>query len=700
MKIVPSMIAVALGLCVVPGFPASANELPGLEPQPSVATTEVTAADSPTSSDEQPPVPALLKPRFQLHVPSVRSLIQSVQGSAAGKIVQHVRSMIDEFGNENGNGVDREAPSAVWNALRTWPDTPLDFAMFAADREGLTRWSFRVDLPIGQLHDLLVDIVDSDTAEEFFSGTTLEVVDGGWVAEVNGNAVAHLRAHGTNQTVVSSHADLELPDKFFPGTEGDGPVLMAAELDWTNTEKDSGATLFSKFNVVTTVDYTVRVGSQSHWVDELRVNWPPVAGMTLKALLGRTRQSFFVPDEAFMALSFNAMAAQALLDASVGLVDGEDMEDGVLQGFAGSDICVAILPGRGFFPVPDVVTQCRITDADGFLDAMQVRIKQLNRKARKADRRPTWKRTTVRGHTVFWNNRDLQANGLTLPVSMRSVLFVQSAADAKGRERDFLVVAATSTDPAEFVEHWLDQPRAETAQFLPSSSGSNGELWVHWQQVFDQIEPYLNLSLVALSSDAVLPAELGEKIPPGRAVARLKYEGLRLTHQGPVPLGILVLPSMFSASLQESTGTDLARERVASRRLKVLYHHCHLFWKDTGRWPVEAAELDGYVDFAGHPELLKLKVSPKKRWSKWLESLLKSETDDQDSEEDDVDDELYADIDDSLYVVEWRDDVWTLGIAPGMLDHLDELYIDQDGQLHRVVASVKSAAPAATAEEN
>ena len=238
------------------------------------------------------------------------------------------------------------------------------------------------------------------------------------------------------------------------------------------------------------------------------------------------------------------------------------------------------------------------------------------------------------------------------------------------------------------MKHWLDQPRPEDARFLPTNSGSNAEVWVHWQDVFDLAEPYVNLSLVALSSDAVLPAELGEEIPDGAAVARLKYEGLRVSHQGPVPLAVVVVPAMFSASLQESSGSDLARERLASRRLRVLYHHCQLFRQDIGRWPEEVAELDGYVDFAGHPELLKLQMSPKKRWSTWLEKIVKSDDEDSDEdEEDESEDGLYADIDDSLYVVEWRDDLWTLGIAADTLDHLEQLYIDQDGQLHRVTTT-------------
>ena len=90
--------------------------------------------------------------------------------SAAGKLVQHVQRMIAEFGGDNGNGVDPEAMVAVLSSLRDWPDTSVDFATFAADREGMPRWAFRVDIPVGQLHDLILDMVNSDVADSFFTG--------------------------------------------------------------------------------------------------------------------------------------------------------------------------------------------------------------------------------------------------------------------------------------------------------------------------------------------------------------------------------------------------------------------------------------------------------------------------------------------------------------------------------------------------
>ena len=147
-------------------------------------------------------------------------------------------------------------------------------------------------------------------------------------------------------------------------------------------------------------------------------------------------------------------------------------------------------------------------------------------------------------------------------------------------------------------------------------------------------------------------------------------------------MGVLVAPAMITAStaLDASGDTDLARERIASRRLRVLYHHCKLFKKDLGRWPAEIAELDGYVDFAGHPELLKLRLSSQQRWREWFTGRFKF---DEEEDPDETEDSTGA-VDDDLYVIDWGRDSWRLGYARGTLVHLEELYIDQDGKIHRV----------------
>ena len=48
------------------------------------------------------------------------------------------------------------------------------------------------------------------------------------------------------------------------------------------------------------------------------------------------------------------------------------------------------------------------------------------------------------------------------------------------------------------------------------------------------------------------------------------------------------------------------------------------------------------------------------------------------------------DIDDKLYRIEWGRDSWRLGLVPNTLEHLEKLYIDEAGELHRVEKVTKS----------
>jgi len=220
--------------------------------------------------------------------------------------------------------------------------------------------------------------------------------------------------------------------------------------------------------------------------------------------------------------------------------------------------------------------------------------------------------------------------------------------------------------------------------YLPSRRKTNGQLWVHWQQVYRWLHPYLNVALSASSVDTLLPYpdEIESKLTSALLTAKVSYTGMTLTHTGPMPLGIVTVPGMVmtATGTDESGGSDLSRERLACRHLRVLYHHAKLFKKDHGRWPAEVAELDGYVDFAGHPDLLKLKLSSKQKWGDWFKAMTGTEA--QEEETDDPDDPL-ADIDDKLYVIDWGENSWRLGFAPGSLVHLESLYIDQDGVIHR-----------------
>jgi hypothetical protein len=169
---------------------------------------------------------------------------------------------------------------------------------------------------------------------------------------------------------------------------------------------------------------------------------------------------------------------------------------------------------------------------------------------------------------------------------------------------------------------------------------------------------------------------------------RIEFAGLKVRHVGPVPLSTAYIPVAAGIALGKSldSASESAREEIASRHLRVLHHHATLFNKDFGRWPARVAELDGYVDFASHGYLLRLR--PKDAgFLAMLETSLSGVKPDANKPDEDADeDEADWTIDDSLYVVHWSKNKndWQLGIAEGRFKHVKTIYIDAEGEIHRV----------------
>ncbi|MCK4659427.1 MAG: hypothetical protein KAV82_07885, partial [Phycisphaerae bacterium] len=353
-----------------------------------------------------------------------------------------------------------------------------------------------------------------------------------------------------------------------------------------------------------------------------------------------------------------------------------------------SQMCITILPGTGFMPVPDFVIQVKTKHAEKLIESIRKATKKINKLYRRREQPRPWHKATVKDRPIFWSNAGAVRGAILMPWVMRPVLFVTTETDARDRERDFLVLAFTTTSPKNLVRRWIEMPRPKDRRFLPEKRKVHGQMWVNWEQTYKWIQPYLNLSLSIVSRDLLLPSakEMSDKLTDASLTMKVRYEGVRVSHRGPIPAGVVAVPTLLGiASEMESRGSDLARERSACRRLKVFYHHAKLFERDMGRWPAELAELDGYIDFAGHPYLTRLELSPKKRRSDWFESVIESDDEDEEDEEEEEDeDEAWISIDDDQFVIEWGRELWTLGVAPGTFEHLDNLYIDQDGNIHRV----------------
>ncbi len=656
-----------------------------------------------------PDVGVDLRPRLDFFVPSVKKLLSELQRSHSGVFYTHLRALLRDMAGASADGVDPEQAAAILDRMAKWPDTAVSAMTFAPDREGRLRWAIRVDWPARALAERASSILDTEAADELFAGLRVEPIDEDvFVIQLDDEPLAFLISQSPTSSYIASHRELPLGDGVFRGseeTEKDGASLVLCRLNLTRTEKDSGATVFSSFNAVTDVVYAGRVDDEGNWQETVHVHWPPISGMGAKALFGRVKQTFFVPREAFGAMAFKTLMIPGMLENMVGfgpqvtfdpnggleVFGGEAL--GPIASSIGSEMCVTVLPGTGFIPMPDIVVQVRSKRAKSLMDNITKATKFLNEEYRVREQPEPWHEAEVRDRKIVWSDGTNQFPGMMMPLVMRPVLFTTTEVDARGKERDFLVVAWTSTSPKRFVRRWLDLPRAEKKKlFLPSRKKTNGQLWLNWNAFYGWLSPYANLAIGIVAKDALLPLpdEVATDLTDATVTIKTRYTGLQLKHRGPVPIGALIVPTFFASSVvpDESGGSDLARERLASQRLKVFHHHAKLFKEDIGRWPAELAELDGYIDFAGNPGLLKLQLSSRKGWTDMFENLLGGGDEHDDEEDEDYEDSFAddgaLDLDDELFVIEWGRDSWRLGLAKGTLEHLEALFIDQDGKIHRV----------------
>lgn len=651
----------------------------------------------------------LISPRFEAYIGSTHALTAAVQSSHSSTILSPL--LTEWAANKQDDNEFIAQTTALLGRLSEWPETSLSLATYAPDRESRPRWRLYTDWPLDTCVQRLKALLADEAYEDYFAGIRLGQRDDGYVVRLKDETLAYLRAN-EGKTEITSHAQIPAADEPFRGISEleERPVLLACRRILTQTETDSGETFFSQFRFLTEFQYALAMAESGAWIEELSTSWPPISGTVAKAMLGRVRQTFFVPQESLLSAAFEITVLPATLDGMVGLGpqatmgSGGEMEivgqhqSGVLAAHANAEMCVTLLAGKGFFPAPDIVLQTRLSDVELWRADMQAGIARLNHAFTKRDKDEPWHTEEVDGVTVYWRDSTPMVPGATMPFVYRSVLFNTKELDARDRERDFLVMGFTTTNPLKLVRRWNALPRqAEQKLHLPTSRRTNGQAWLNWRAIYAQLAPYFNLALSGISAKRMLPpvAEVAQQLPPGQATMKVSYTAATLSHSGPAPLGTLILPAMFmSAQAPGSTNSDLARERLAIERLKLLYHHSKLFRKDIGRWPARVSELDGYVDFAGHPQLLRLPRSSAQSWSEGFAGLfggLFGSDDDGIIIADPVDEGLGATgrIDDSLYDIDWGREQWTLGYAEDTLEHLDHLYIDQDGRIHRRVKVVE-----------
>lgn len=680
----------------------AAQAAPSSEP---AARAEQSTATAAGAADRQA--------RCEVRVRSVRGLLEQTRESRGGVVLGPLLRYLFDPESSAPQALDEATTRALAEQVANWPDSALYLATFAPDIEGRYRWLVQLDWPLAETRERAETLLALDTAQDLFRGLTLSPRSGradadGWVLATPETALLYLLPAADGGTLIASHADLALPAE--PYAWPDDKLLIACRQTFLPTEQDSGATWFSSFRFFTALEYSARLADSGLWEESVSVSWPPVTGVAAKALLGRVKQTFFTPRAAFAAAALQFRLLPAQIDSLIGLgpqvvfENGEMTilnadEAGPLSRHVAAEMSFTVLPGEGVFGIPDIIAQAEVSDPNKLLDDLYTAAGKANDALIKRETSPPWVEQQVEGRRVFIRTAPPVLPGSFQLATARNVVFMTRELDQDGKVHDYVCIGWTSTDGAELARRWLDLPRGgENTVFVPGPGKSEGQIWLNWPVIYRWVAPYVDLGLASALDAPTLPRarDINDQLGDGWIKLRVRYTGLEVTHEGALPAGLLVAPAMVSTSLLPSEGgTDLARERLAVERLKVLYHHARLFHKDLDRWPARVRELDGYVDFAGHPELLKLERSSQKEsdefWQGLFAGLLGDESDQKDADEEDADDAEESAIDDSLYVVDWGRDTWTLGIKPGTFEHLAQLYIDQNGRIHRVVKDAQQA---------
>lgn len=671
--------------------PAESTEPEEATSEPADATTE--PAETPTTASAPAEQPEL-KPRIELYVPSTAKLLSEAKRSHAATIADAVAGLLGG-GSQDENATGFSDVKALAEQILDWPDTSIIGALYAPDVEGRPRFALRFDYDVDKFKDRLEKVITAEAAQNAFKGLVIEPrKGGGYTIELTDLVMTagHLIGDAEHCWFVS-HEDMELPERVWgqpAGKTAREPRLLYCRYNLAGTEKDSGS-VFGNITAIQSLNYWCQVGDDGDWEEQFATVMPGGSAAFIQGIFSPMEKHFRVPSDALASLVLG-FSWEMIIDSMVRLPPG------TLEFSAKKETCIAVLPGAGFLPVPDVVIQSRIRKADDFLKSLDAAAKKINDKRKRDDQEPVWFEEDVNGKKAYW--RQASGGSIYTPFVFRHVLFVQETKDAEGQDQHLMILGMTSTDPRRFVERWCASRPADEFNSVPTEEKLDAQGFIHWKAIYKLAAPYINMA-ASLSPDAkFLPAAEDiqahlvdsqvdvQLVVPGEDDPMSKPSFLKTRHLGPVPMGILYLPTVVGiASAPSHMGdTDLARERVAVRNLRVLYKNCKLFKKDYGRWPAEMWELDGYVDFAGNPQLLHLPKSMKGRFSEWFGiDVLEGE---HEAHEEKKDDDFYDEDDDrpdlSLYVIHWSEDHWTLGYRKNALDHLDALYIDQDGKIHRV----------------
>jgi len=675
---------------------------------PDEKTPEAEAASKPADN-----VPEPEKAQVEIYAPSVIALAHAFEDSKTSDLIDAVRNVMPKSDEMTGDDqFDFAALAKLSEHILSWPDTSLTFTTFPQDRDGRPRWALKVDWPAAAVAERLGTILEDDAAGRIFENLRLVEDDGAWRLELPDMVLAWLRPAGSGAMLTATE-NLVPPTKVYgmdevadkKGRYRESRLFCRLNLD----SEDEGArnAMFSALVGVSSIDYELRLLKDGAWREMFVVKWNAMIGLAAKAVFQKTKSKFDCPKDAFVTAVLNLGAISK--SAPEGLTG---LPQGVIGSRTTGEMAFSVLPGEGFLPFPDVYYQFRTGKRHLMVHKIRDAIKADAAKRREDDRRPAWYEETVDGRTVFWKDPSADGGYGLAPATYRTVVFFHPPlteeelkhdgdddgaegedgdTNADGESPRFVVIANTSNWADDAVHNFENQIR--NARSLPSSKKMDWQARINWARMYQLAYPYVGL-MTGMTEDAGAPpepAEIANLLSDSRIDVKISVGGFLARHVGPVPVGGLYIPTVAAFTLNASAdpGSEIAREQTACRRLRVLHHHCRLFRKDYGRWPATVAELDGYVDFASHPYLLKLREKDVGVFSRFASAF----TIDNDAAEKKLnrsDDE----IDDTLYEIDWsnNDADWKLRLREGEFVNYDTIYIDADGRIHRVPRSEEKTA--------
>ena len=642
------------------------------EPQAKKAKPEQKIASKPSGP----------QPQIEIYIPSVSTLVEAAARSRTADLVRAFAAMFPARPNTD-NEID---PNAILKLLRkpaSWPDTSLVFTTYTQDREGRPRWALAIDWPLADTRKRIQEILDDENAKKLLQELTLkERDDGTWQLETPDLVLAVIRK-SLSGTLISSAPRVSPPETVFGQSSSDESQkskkkmllycslnLKAAEDD---DESESAFSMIASFN---DLRYGIALDDQGLWNERLSLRWNMLVGGFIKAAVKKVNTVYDCPAEAYVNGAIHLQIGEAMAE---GLAD---LPSGTLGSRVDDEMAFSIVPGTGFLPIPDSYFQFNATGVKRIIKSIRKAIEKDNQERQDEDIPIAWRELDVDGIPVFYKN-DTQGGGL-FSGTFRPVIFFEPADEEQeaGAARRMIVVN-TSTDAESVVRRWLQFKKdKKNLVKVPESKDSNWQVTILWKQVYSLVEPYLALLTSGEEDAGPTPTtnDLSTALADSKLQLKIDLTGLDVRHRGPLPFGAAYVPIVTGMSLS-STGnpnSEAQRERIACRQLRVLHHHARLFKKDYGRWPANVAEMDGYVDFKSHPYLLNLQPKDK-TFMGGFTSMFTAKKESQPREDNNG-------LDDSLYEIDVDEGNWKLQIRPNEFVHYKTIYIDQDGDIHRVTA--------------